>query len=131
MVRIWQKLRLKNVNNLITIIGCILIIGIMFSGVNSMMVMIVLGLLNFYMGAYSYIEKKTPFRTDYSKVIDQSSYCQKLGVCLMALGIYIIGMAAIYFIQIVSSEIYWNIFGIGLLIIIVMGFYFHKKGIRK
>lgn len=121
----------KYAGSLITIIGCIIVIAIMFSGVDSMIVMIVLGILNFYLGAYSYIEKKSLFRTDYTKVKNQASYCRKQGKCLMALGAYIIAMGMVYFLNIIPMEIYWDIFLVLLLAIIVVGFIFHKQGQKK
>lgn len=128
-MRIWKPLR--NATNLITLLGCILVLGIIFSGANVMAVMIVLGILNFYMGAYSYIEKRTPLRTDYSKVKNQISYCRNLGKSMMAAGLFISIMSILYMIQLIPEQIYWNIFLTGLLVITGIGFAVHKKGLKK
>lgn len=125
MLFIWGKF--KNLTTLITLVGCILCIGLIALGVNAIVVLVVLGILNLYVGTYTFIEKRTPFRTDYTKIKDQIIYCEKQGICLMGLGLYIILMSVLYFINLIPTHLYWDVFLIGLLFLVFVGFYFQRK----
>lgn len=92
-------------------LGCALIMFMIFAGLDGMLVLAVLGLIDFWMGA-SMCRAGNP---------------NGQAKAMIATGIYIFVLSVIYLTNILAEDLFWKIFGGGFLIIIVLSFILFRK----
>jgi len=125
-----QKL-LKNWNTLVTVVGIILILGIIFSGVDAMYVLVVLGAMNSLFGLYAIITKKP--MTKNAEMLNPKNpqqYNLAMGICQIVMGVFVIAMGIIYIKDIVPAKYFWDIVLVGIIVIMVC-WYVIKLKARK
>lgn len=126
--KMWMKS--KDKTNVITLLGCLLCVILIFAGVNSMIIMIVLAVLLLYMGIYSLIEKKMPLRKDYSNITDPEAYSVAFGKCelLLSAFIFLMGLWS-FFPQVLpaAEKYFWDIFLFGLIGLFIYAYAVYKK----
>lgn len=103
--------KLRSMSNLVTIIGCILCVAIIFSGTDAMYVMIVLGALNLYMGICNIMNKNALLQSK----------------CQILIGGYIFIMGILYVLAFIPTGIYWKLFFIGLMCLIGYAFFAGRR----
>ncbi len=125
-----QKL-LKNGNTLISVVGIILVVGIMLSGVDMLYVLVVLGAMNCLYGLYAVITKK-PMSKDSEMLAKRNpkQYNMAMGICQIVMGVFVIAMGLIYINEIVPSKYFWDIILVGMIVIMAC-WYIIKLKTRK
>lgn len=115
-----QKL-LKNWNTLVSVIGIILVFGIIFSGVDAMYVLIVLGAMNCLYGLYAVITKKPMSKN--VQMLERKNpqqYNMAMGICQIAMGVFVLAMGVIYVADIVTGKYFWDIVLAGIVVIMIV-----------
>ncbi|MCI6018484.1 MAG: hypothetical protein MRZ59_06510 [Clostridiales bacterium] len=116
-VYIWRSYFAKMLNkfrknkNLFTLIGCILCMAIIFSGVDAMVVIGILGIAAVLLGLIIYKESGA---TIHAKM-------------MLVTGGYIFIMSAIYLLKLIAVTLFYQIFFAGILLIACIGFVLFKK----
>lgn len=112
---------LKNWNTLVTVIGIILVLAIIFSGVDAMYVLIILGAMNSLFGLYSVITKKPMTRE--GQMLggkNPQQYNMGMGICQIAMGVFIMVMGIIYVTDIVTGKYFWDIILVGIVVLMIV-----------
>lgn len=117
---------LRNWTNLVTIIGVILVFGIVLSGIDAMYVLIVLGAMNCLYGLYAIITKK-PILKNQLMQKNSSAYNVGMGVCQLCMGIFVLVMGIIYVTGIVAGKYFWDIVLFGIVLVMVFWYIFKIK----
>lgn len=125
-----QKL-LKNWNVLVSVIGIILVFGIVLSGIDALYVLVVLGAMNCLYGLYAVLTKK-PMSKNNEMLAKKNSqqYNMAMGVCQIVMGIFVIAMGIIYINEIVPVKYFWDIVLVGIIVIMAC-WYILKLKARK
>lgn len=122
---------LRNWTNLVTIIGVVLVFGIVLSGIDAMYVLIVLGAMNCLYGLYTIITKKPAVKTSLPAEKQSSSrHYLGLGICQFCMGLFVLAMGIIYVNQIVTGKYFWDIILVGIVAALIF-WYVLKLKARK
>lgn len=124
-----QKL-LKNGTNLISLVGVILVFGIVLSGIDAMYILLVLGAMNCLYGLYAMITKKPIMKSMSQEKSNSPRYNMGMGICQFCMGIFVLSMGIIYVNKIVTGKYFWDIMLAGLIIVMVF-WYIIKIKARK
>lgn len=117
---------LRNWTNLVSIVGIILVFGIILSGVDAMYILVVLGGMNCLYGLYAIVTKKPIVKSNLPGTKQNNSrYNMGMGICQLCMGIFVLVMGIVYINQIVTGKYFWDIVLVG--IIIVMAFWYVMK----
>lgn len=117
---------LRNWTNLVTIIGVILVFGIVLSGTDAMYVLIVLGAMNCLYGLYAIITKKPILKNQWMQK-DSPAYNLGMGICQLCMGIFVLIMGIIYVTEIVTGKYFWDIVLLGIVLVMIFWYIFKMK----
>lgn len=121
----------KNWTIMVSLVGCILVFGIVASGMESMYLLVVLGAMNVCYGIYGIKYRKPAFKSTYqdASVIPKQSpeYFKIGGFFQLLLGCFIFLMAMIYILQIFTSDAFWNILFLGIVLLLISGYIARKR----
>lgn len=124
-----QKL-LKNGTNLISLVGVILVFGIVLSGVDAMYILLVLGAMNCLYGLYAIITKKPILKSMSQEKQNSPRYNLGMGVCQLCMGVFVLIMGLIYVKNIVTGKYFWDVMLAGMIVIMIF-WYIIKIKSRK
>lgn len=102
---------LQKFRGLVMLIGFCVIMALIATGKSMMIILLVLGALDFIYGLFSY--KAPGARTQ--------------GICMMLTGIYIVIMGIIFLANIFEEQIFWTVSAGGLVIVAVIGLAIIKR----
>lgn len=97
--------------NMLTMVACLVCVGLIFFGVDAMAIVLIVGLLDFLLGVNIY---RVNGATTRAKM-------------MIATGAYIFVMGVLYLTKVIPENWFWDIFAGGLLIIVVIGFILLRK----
>jgi len=100
-----------NGSNKLTFIACVICVIAIFMGADAMLIMLVIGLLDFLLGFNIYRVKGPTVQAK----------------AMLLTGAYIFVMGVIYFIGFIAAKLFWDIFAGGLLIIVVISFVLFRR----
>ncbi len=120
-----QKL-LKKGTNLISLVGIILVFGIIFSGVNAMYVLVVLGAMNCLYGLYAIITKR-PITRSMEAGKNAPRYHIGMGICQLCMGLFVLAMAIVYINKIVTGKYFWDLMMVGMIVVMVFWYALKRK----
>lgn len=119
---------LRNWTNLVTLIGVILVFGIILSGVDAMYLLIVLGGMNCLYGLYMIITKKPITKTNLPAEKQSSPrYHLGLGICQLCMGVFVLAMGIIYINHIVTGKYFWDIVLVGIVAALIFWYILRLK----
>lgn len=95
----------------VLLIGGILILALLASGKSMMIILLILGALDFIYGLFSY------------RVPDARTQ----GICMMLTGLYIVVMGAVWLLKIFAEALFWTISAGGLVVLAVIGLIIIKR----
>ncbi len=110
---------LKNGTNLISVVGVILVFGIVLSGVDAMYILIVLGVMNCLYGLYAVITKKPIMKSMSQEKTNSSRYNMGMGICQFCMGVFVLSMGIVYVNKIVTGKYFWDIMLTGIIIVLI------------
>lgn len=117
---------LKKGTNLISLIGIILVFGIIFSGVNAMYVLVVLGAMNCLYGLYAIVTKR-PVMRSMEEGKNSPRYNMGMGVCQLCMGVFVLAMAIVYINKIVTGKYFWDLMLVGMIVVMVFWYVLKSK----
>lgn len=92
-------------------LACCAVMILIFAGIDGMIILGIIGLLDFWAGA----------------MMCRGGHVNSTSKSMIITGIYIFVLSVIYLTGILTEDLYWKIFGGGLLIIVVISFILFRK----
>lgn len=106
----WEEYIMKG-NQLLLVVACAAIVGLVFFSANAMLVVVAVGLLDLLMGLN----------------IVRANGATAQAKIMLATGAYIAVMGILYFIRVLPEAWFWDIFAGGLVIVVLAWFLLTRK----